>query len=75
MHLKGKIKLKVWGWLLKKDQVSEDTKRGKLLWDRPSCWFTNNMSDWFVFYQETFDHGDVKMHNIFMTLKGNNGHF
>lgn len=30
MLLKGKIKLKVWGWLLKKDQVSEDNKHGKL---------------------------------------------
>lgn len=29
MLLKGKIKLKVWGWLLKKDQVSEDNSCGE----------------------------------------------
>lgn len=30
MLLRGKTKLKVWGWLLKKAQVSEDNKQGKL---------------------------------------------
>lgn len=30
MLLKGKTKLKVWGWLPKRDQVSEDENYGKM---------------------------------------------
>ncbi len=52
MLLKGKIKPKVWGWLLKKDQVSEDNKCGKQF-------KTNNMNDKFVL-SETLNHADVK---------------
>lgn len=61
MLLKGKIKLKVWGWLLKKDQVSEDDKRGK------QC-ETSNMSDWCVLYQETLKRADAKSNTQYISM-------
>lgn len=61
MHLKGKTKLKAWGWLLKKDQVSEDDKHGKQSETIcPTCWFTSSVSDWYVLHQEPFNHADTK---------------
>ena len=56
MLLKGRTKLKVWGWLLKKDQVSEDDKHGKLSYHL----FTYSMIGASVVHQGTFNPADAQ---------------